>query len=639
MKGRLSLLLFCLLLSPPAEATNLRFIFPPTFANDVFVKSMLSSKALIDVGLVLTPVQAKSQDDAVEALKTGAADIGAFALSDAQLRAQDGNSAGGALLNQPFMYQSASDVMLMRNSFLGGAAAADAGRSGLFPLKLWTHGITYFLTRTPVRSAEEFAKLKVAAANGAPNVKILSAVGAKAVATGPAPKSGAMISMTGGAADAIETRLGAAAQKLAKNYGGKLYLTTGWPQTAMIAAAPGPWMKLSEAEKNALKVAAVEALKVADADIMARENKIAAMPNIEINRLGHDARMTLAMRAGGGADAMKTEMTLWQKAEREVHARPSPAYQLAESRPAPKMAAETPVFFVTDRDDEDTLDYATRFGSRRLHPFEYTCGFLGAPPRHGGEMKLPPAPKDLPKGAETCAKLIVSRTRAAGFKKVMILVHGFNTSFDDLATRALQLGSDLDYAGTIVGWSWPSEDSAFGYAYDEDSSAWSEPHLVELVQDLAAAGPELQYDFVAHSMGNRMMLQMLRELAQAHAKIHVGVAVFAAPDVSQDVFREQIRIADKLGALRTLYASEFDRAILISEAYHSAPRAGSGGPAILVVNGLESVDARLGGHSYVFEEPKAMMDFKKLVNHETPAPKRGLQPEEKTGKPYWVIEP
>ena len=303
------------------------------------------------------------------------------------------------------------------------------------------------------------------------------------------------------------------------------------------------------------------------------------------------------------------------------------------------MASTSPVYFATDRDDEGTLDYTTRFGSRRLYPLETTCGFLGAPVRHSGEPKLPPAPKVLTKGVEECAKQIVARTRASGLKKILFVIHGFNTSFDKLARRALQVGSDLDYDGTIVGWSWPSEGSAFGYAYDEDSSAWSEPHLVEMVGEIAAQGPELQLDFVAHSMGNRILLQMLRELAQAHSTLRVGAAIFAAPDVAQDVFREQIRTVKKIGVLRTLYASQYDRAILISESYHGAPRAGSGGADILVVNGIESVDARLGGHSYVFDEPKAIRDFRAIVNRETKAAARGLEEREKSGAPYWVIEP
>jgi esterase/lipase superfamily enzyme len=303
------------------------------------------------------------------------------------------------------------------------------------------------------------------------------------------------------------------------------------------------------------------------------------------------------------------------------------------------MATLSPVFFVTDRNDEGTLDYKTRFGSRRLDPFEYSCAYLGSPARNSGEPHLPPAPKTLTKGVEDCAKLIVAKTREAGGSKVMIVIHGFNISFDSLLWRALQLGSDAEYDGAVVGWSWPSEGSAFGYAYDEDSSAWSEPHLVDLVNEIAAAGPELQLDFVAHSMGNRILLQMLREFAQSKSQLRIGAAIFAAPDVAQDVFREQIRLASRIGTIRTLYASEYDRAILISESYHQAPRAGSGGASLLVTRGVESVDARLGGHSYVFDEPRAIQDFKQILNQATMAAARGLVAKEKAGAPYWVIEP
>jgi esterase/lipase superfamily enzyme len=140
-------------------------------------------------------------------------------------------------------------------------------------------------------------------------------------------------------------------------------------------------------------------------------------------------------------------------------------------------------------------------------------------------------------------------------------------------------------------------------------------------------------------MGNRILLQMLREFAQAKSSIRIGAAVFAAPDISQDVFREQLRQARKIGALRTLYASEYDRAILISESYHKAPRAGSGGANILVTGGVESVDTRLSGHSYVFDEPKAIDDFRKIVNRETAATGRGLTTREKAGAAYWEIGP
>jgi esterase/lipase superfamily enzyme len=642
MPRRLLLTLACLSFASAAPVSALaveaRLAFPAAYAGDVFVKSLLSSPVLAQAGVALIPRQEAGEGAAMRAVKTGGADIGVFTLADEDLRKLQTAGSEASLLTRPFVFQSAKEVFLMQNSFLGDATATGAGRSGLFPLQLWNHAITYFLTREPIRSTADFAKLTVAADQGAPDVKILSGLGAKT--------SSSTMSMKGGATNALETQLGAATREFAEKYDGKLYLTIGWPETGLLAAAPDFWLKLTEAQKNALKTAAQQARETADAEIMAREEAVVKIPNVELNHLDQRVDMTInkaknpAMRSEADSPAvMGKEMELWRKAEVEVHSPPAAPAAPPAPEPVRKMAARSPVFFVTDRNDEATLDYKTRFGARRLDPFEFTCGYLGAPARNSGEPQIPPAPKTLTKGVEECAKLIVAKTREAGGSKVMIVIHGFNISFDSLLWRALQLGSDAEYDGAIVGWSWPSEGSAFGYAYDEDSSAWSAPHLVELVSEIAAAGPELQLDFVAHSMGNRMLLQMLREFALAKSTLRIGAAIFAAPDVAQDVFREQIRMVRKIGAIRTLYASQYDRAILISESYHRAPRAGSGGDNILVTGGVESVDARLGGHSYVFDEPKAIQDFKQILNQATMAGARGLEAKEKAGASYWVIQP
>jgi esterase/lipase superfamily enzyme len=440
-----------------------------------------------------------------------------------------------------------------------------------------------------------------------------------------------------GPVNGFETQLDAATQEFVAQYGHKLYLTTGWPVTGILAAAPKYWLGLSEAEKKAWQAAAKAALAASDAEILAREDALRKNPNIEVTSLEHSSQMGLAKRAAGdGVKKLENSMSLWSKAETEIHAQPGGA---PETAAAPRKHANSPVLFVTDRNDEKTLDYATRFGSKRLDPFELTCGVLGAPAPSMAEPTLPPATKNLTKGEDDCVRLIVDQAKASGFSKVLFLIHGFNNDFEYVATRSLKLAANLDYAGVVVVWSWPSEGSAFGYAYDEDSATWSEPHVAELVRDVAQAAPNLQLDFAAHSMGNRILLQMLREFGQARENLPIGAAIFAAPDIAQDVFKEQIRLARKVATIRTLYASEYDRAILISESYHKAPRAGSGGANILVTSNVESVDAKLSGHSYVFDEPKAMQDFKQIVNKETMAASRGLEARAKGGATYWVIQP
>ena len=627
--------LFILFVSHGAYAAEVRIAVPKLYLQDAFLRSLLASKELAEAGIKPTALPTTTEHEAMAAVNSGAAGLSVFSVAEADRRELQKSGSEAALLAQPFLFKSAEEVVLMQKSFLGQAAVTDAGRSGLFPLQLWNHNVTYFLTKDPIRTEADFKKLTIAADDNAHDVKIISAVAASAKISA----AGGTHSMMAGPVNGFETQLDAATQEFVAQYGHKLYLTTGWPVTGILAAAPKYWLGLSEAEKKAWQAAAKAALAASDAEILAREDALRKNPNIEVTSLEHSSQMGLAKRAAGdGVKKLENSMSLWSKAETEIHAQPG-GTPGPEEAAAPRKHANSPVLFVTDRNDEKTLDYATRFGSKRLDPFELTCGVLGAPAPSMAEPTLPPATKNLTKGEDDCVRLIVDQAKASGFSKVLFLIHGFNNDFEYVATRGLKLAANLDYAGVVVVWSWPSEGSAFGYAYDEDSATWSEPHVAELVRDVAQAAPNLQLDFAAHSMGNRILLQMLREFGQARENLPIGAAIFAAPDIAQDVFKEQIRLARKVATIRTLYASEYDRAILISESYHKAPRAGSGGANILVTSNVESVDAKLSGHSYVFDEPKAMQDFKQIVNKETMAASRGLEARAKNGTTYWVIEP
>jgi esterase/lipase superfamily enzyme/TRAP-type C4-dicarboxylate transport system substrate-binding protein len=629
---RLVLASLVVLTAAPASALEARVAVPAAYRDDLFLKNLAASPKLVAVDLKLTFREVADDAAAMRLVKSGEADLAAFTLADDDRKKLKMAGGEAQILTRPFIFKSAQEVFLMQKSFLGAAATADAGGDDLLPLRIWNHAITYILTKQPVRDVKDFGRLTVMAENGAPDVKILSAVGAKGVAGAANAKMGHF--------NAFETQASDATRDFVASYAGKLYLTVGWPVTGVLAARPDFWMRRREAEKAAFSGALVDAASASEVDVLARDAALRKLPNVEITRLDPDRQIDLAMTAAGPeSQDLHNEMALWKRAEEEVHSPSRAPPPPAPPPETPKAVALSPAFFATDRNDEGGPALATRFGSRRLDPFEFSCGYLGAPKRHSGEPQIPAAARENAKGAEACAKLIVDRTRAAGAKKILILIHGFNTNFEGLLWRTLQVGSELDYDGAIVGWSWPSEGSAFSYGFDEDSNAWSEPHLAELVSEIASTGPDLQLDFVAHSMGNRILLQMLREFGQARVSYRIGAAVFAAPDVAQDIFRDQIRMAKRIGVIRTLYASQYDHAIRISESIHKAPRAGSGGDGILVVNGVDSIDARLSGHSYLFDEGKAIMDFRQVVNQATVAAERGLEKREKSGADYWVIEP
>ncbi len=358
MPRRLLLILACLSFSTCACATEVRIVFPAAYAGDIFVKSLLSSKVLAEAGLSLAPQQLLGEAEAKWAVTAGKADMSIYTLADRNLLGFRKAGTETSLLTRPFMFKSVEEVFQAQNSFIGDAAANAAGRSGLFPLKLWNHGITYFLSKEKIASAADFAKLRVAAENGAPDVKILSAVGAKVVNSIPGA--------TAGAANAMQTELGAATADFARKYDGKLYLTTGWPTTGLLVAAHDFWMERSEAEKKALGTAIQQARQASDTEIMARRDAVGKIPNVEMTNLVSHEQVRLALNSIGSApDAISREMNLWRKAEAEIRAEDAPA-AAPPSEPPKKMATLSPVFFATDRNDEETPDYKTRFGSRRL---------------------------------------------------------------------------------------------------------------------------------------------------------------------------------------------------------------------------------------------------------------------------------
>jgi esterase/lipase superfamily enzyme len=127
-----------------------------------------------------------------------------------------------------------------------------------------------------------------------------------------------------------------------------------------------------------------------------------------------------------------------------------------------------------------------------------------------------------------------------------------------------------------------------------------------------------------------------------------GSVIFAAPDVAQDVFSDALYKFQQVGKIKELYASDNDWALSFSR-YANSPhdrrvaRAGNGGDDVLVIRRVETVDAtRLSsglGHSYVFQNNRAMYDIDQILNFGRKAEDRGLEKREKNGAIFWMFGP
>ena len=216
-------------------------------------------------------------------------------------------------------------------------------------------------------------------------------------------------------------------------------------------------------------------------------------------------------------------------------------------------------------------------------------------------------------------------------KDVFIFVHGFNNSFEDAARRAAQLAYDLDFDGTPMLYSWPSQGSTTAYSVDEASVQISGRRMAEFLETVIAQSGAHQVHLIAHSMGNRALIEAMQTYLAKRApenRRHIfGQLVFTAPDVDRDYFLDAVGELDAAAQRTTLYASDTDYAIRSSQFFHGAPRAGTAGDVIVKSEGLDSIDmsavpADSLGHSYFAANAGALYDMFRLLWRSDPPPKR-----------------
>ena len=221
-------------------------------------------------------------------------------------------------------------------------------------------------------------------------------------------------------------------------------------------------------------------------------------------------------------------------------------------------------------------------------------------------------------------------------RDLLLFVHGYNNSFEDASRRVAQLVYDLDFDGTPLLYSWPSAESTAGYTVDEAAVGISGRRLAEFLQVVAAEAGASRVHLIAHSMGNRALLDALTmylaRRTPANPGAPLGQIVFTAPDVDRDLFVDAVRDLDGAGDRLTLYASNNDRALQGSELLHGAPRAGLAGDRLVLLDGLDSIDmsaieADMLGHSYFADDTGAMYDLFRLLWRGDPPPRRcGMEP-------------
>ena len=230
-------------------------------------------------------------------------------------------------------------------------------------------------------------------------------------------------------------------------------------------------------------------------------------------------------------------------------------------------------------------------------------------------------------------------------KDLFIFVHGFNNTFEDAARRAAQMAYDLDFDGTPILYSWPSQGSASAYAVDEATVGISGRKMADFIETVVGQSGAGRIHVIAHSMGNRTLIEALQTYLANRApdaRRHIfGQIVFTAPDVDRDYFMDAIESVRAAAERVTLYASDNDYALRSSQFLHGAPRAGTAGDVIIRLPGLDTIDmsavpADALGHSYFAANSGAIYDIFRILWRGDPPPQRCGMSDRKGSGPLTV---
>jgi esterase/lipase superfamily enzyme len=324
------------------------------------------------------------------------------------------------------------------------------------------------------------------------------------------------------------------------------------------------------------------------------------------------------------------------------------------------------VFYATDRrpaSDFATADQADKYTGDR-GPMAYGQAFVSIPRGHiAGELEAPSIFRlefredpekhvvllqTTPQPKEVFLKAMRARVASSKGKNAFIFVHGYNVAFADAARRTAQLAYDLSFDGAPVFFSWPSQASLQGYTVDEANIEWATSHIKQFIVDAAEKSGADNLYLVGHSMGNRGLTRALAAIVLERPDLRgrFREIILAAPDVDAEVFRNDLAPAlTKAGKRVTLYASSKDMALKASKEVHGYPRAGDAADGILVMPGIDTIDASnvddsMLAHSYFVESIPVIRDIANMLRKGQSTTERGaLKMIKARNGVHWVLQP
>ena len=141
-------------------------------------------------------------------------------------------------------------------------------------------------------------------------------------------------------------------------------------------------------------------------------------------------------------------------------------------------------------------------------------------------------------------------------------------------------GADADVAPVLF--TWPSAGNVFAYNYDRDSANYSRDDLEKLLRYLQNDPQVKTISILAHSMGNWVTLEALRQMAIRDGRVvpKVKLVMLADADVDVDIAWQEFATLGPQRPHIVMFVNENDRALAASRDIWEAPRIGTIDPDV-----------------------------------------------------------
>lgn len=263
---------------------------------------------------------------------------------------------------------------------------------------------------------------------------------------------------------------------------------------------------------------------------------------------------------------------------------------IAEQAEAYPGASRVSMLVATTRSARNALP-GQIFTGERAGQVNYADITISVPPDSARKIGDVQWPKRLPANPATdfvtvSADVLTQQQALAVFNKrmrknherrVMVFVHGYNTSFEEAVYRFAQIIHDSGAPAMPVLFTWPSRGRLLAYGYDHESGNYSRDALEQVLAALNRDPSVGEIAILAHSMGNWVTLEALRQMAIRNGRVapKINSVMLAAPDVDFDVFRRQIAAIGPKRPPFTIFTSQDDEALAFSRRVWGQPRLGA----------------------------------------------------------------